>query len=167
MDTYRVNRYNITASGTISNRRIQGGFRYQKLNLSSSGVLVLQNVGARSVVNTTPIFLLPGSFHSSDDHLNAIWSAGAYTVQMTEIPKGSIPDSVEVTPEGTWVESMAPQVQGSADAALLLQYNLTFRVQVAAGGFGFLVLADTLNSGIYISYDIEQHTITLMLAQRP
>ncbi|KAJ3566687.1 hypothetical protein NPX13_g7043 [Xylaria arbuscula] len=167
MDTYRVNRYDITALGAVSNHRIQGGFRYQKLSLLSRGVLVLQNVGARSVVDTTPIFLLPGSFHSSDDHLNAIWRAGAYTVQMTEIPKGSIPDFVEVTPEGTWVESTAPQVQGSADAALLLQYNFTFRVQVAAGGFGFLVPADTLNSGIYISYDIEQHTITAYAGTTP
>jgi hypothetical protein len=167
MDTYRVNRYNISAPGAISNRLVQGGFRYQKLNLSSIGALTLRNVGAHSTIDSTPISDLPGAFHSSDDRLNTIWSAGARTAQMTEIPKGSIPDFVEVTSEGTWVESLAPQVQGSADAALLSQYNLTFGVQVAAGGFGFLVLADTLNSGIYISCDISKATITAYAGTTP
>ncbi|RWA04357.1 hypothetical protein EKO27_g10754 [Xylaria grammica] len=167
MDTYRVNRYNILSPGTISNRLIQGAFRYQKLNLSSSGTLVLQNVGARSAVETTPIAELPGSFQSSDDRLNAIWSAGARTIQMTEIPKGSVPDFFEVTSEGTWVESLAPQAQGSAAAAQLLQYNLTFSVKVATGGFGFLVLSDTLNSGIYIACDIDQGTIAAYAGTTP
>ncbi|KAI0110934.1 Six-hairpin glycosidase-like protein [Nemania sp. FL0031] len=160
MDTYRVNRYSIAKLGTISNRLIQGSFRYQKLNLSSSGTLVLQNVGARSTVDTTPIAELPGSFQSSDNRLNAIWNAGARTIQMTEIPKGSVPNFVEVTSEGTWFESLAPQAQGSAAAAQLLRYDLMFSVKVAAGGFGFLVLSDTLNSGIYIACDIDRGTIT-------
>ncbi|KAJ8130420.1 hypothetical protein O1611_g3211 [Lasiodiplodia mahajangana] len=167
MDTYRVNRYNITKLGIISNRLIQGSFRYQKLNLSSSGTLVLRNVGAHSTVDTTPIADLPGSFQSSDPQLNAIWNAGARTIQMTEIPKGSIPDFVEVTSEGTWVESLAPQAQGSAAATQLLQYNLTFNVKVAAGGFGFLVLSDTLNSGIYIACDIDRGTLTAYAGTTP
>jgi hypothetical protein len=39
MDTYRVNRYNITDEKTYTNRLIQGALRYQKLNLSSGGQL--------------------------------------------------------------------------------------------------------------------------------
>ncbi|KAI0975221.1 Six-hairpin glycosidase-like protein [Xylaria arbuscula] len=140
---------------------------YMKLNLSSNGALMMRNVGARPVIDSTLISDLPGFFHSSDDQLNTIWSAGARTAQMTEIPKGSIPDFFEVTSEGTWVESLAPQVQGSADAALLLQYNLTFSVKIAEGGFGFLVLADTLNSGIYISCDMNKGTITAYAGTTP
>ncbi|KAJ8122811.1 hypothetical protein ONZ43_g1087 [Nemania bipapillata] len=86
---------------------------------------------------------------------------------MTAIHKGSIPDFVEVTSKGTWVESQAPQVQGSAAAAQLLQYNFTFSVKVAARGFGFLVLADTLNSGIYIACDIDQGTIMAYAGTTP
>lgn len=160
MDTYRVNRYNITEAGHRSNRLIQGAFRYQKLNLSSPGILTLRRVGVNPRINNTPLTQLPGSFHSSDTMLNSVWAAGARTVQMTEIPLGSTPDFWEITPEGALVDSLAPQVLGSAAAAQLLNYNVEFKVKPLAGGFGFIVLADTLNSGIYITCDVTAGRIT-------
>lgn len=163
MHTYRVNRYNINSSETpetIQDSHIQGAFRYQKLNLSSPGVLTLENVGVRPTVHTTPITELPGAFNSSDTDLNRIWVAGARTVQMTEIPADTIPDFVTVTPDGTLVDSLAPQVLGSAVAAQLLNYGMEFSVKPLAGGFGFTVLSDTLNSGVYISCDVEAGQVT-------
>ncbi|KAK8108242.1 uncharacterized protein PG998_010255 [Apiospora kogelbergensis] len=127
MDTYRVNRYNITEAGHRSNRLIQGAFRYQKLNLSSPGILTLRRVGVNPRINNTPLTQLPGSFHSSDTMLNSVWAAGARTVQMTEIPLGSTPDFWEISPEGALVDSLAPQVLGSAAAAQLLNYNVEFK----------------------------------------
>lgn len=155
MDTYRVNRYNITGAVQITNRLVQGAFRYQKLNLSSPGVLKLRGVGVRSQTDGTPLTELPGFFHSSNAKLNAIWTAGARTVQMTEIHKSSVPDFWEITPEGAVVDSLAPQVLGSAVAAQLLSYNVEFQVKPIKGGFGFAVLADTLNVGVYITCDVE------------
>ncbi|KAK8137302.1 Six-hairpin glycosidase-like protein [Apiospora sp. TS-2023a] len=155
MDTYRVNRYNITGPGRITNRLIQGAFRYQKLNLSSPGVLKLRGVGVASQTDNTPPTDLPGFFHSCDATLNTIWTTGARTVQMTEIPKASVPEFWEVTPEGAVVDSLAPQVLGSAVAAQLLEYNVNFKVKSVKGGFGFVVLADTLNVGVYITCDVE------------
>lgn len=160
MDSYRVNRYNITGPGTISNRLIQGAFRYQKLNLSSPGVLTLRNIGVSPTLHTTPLTDLPGSFESSNETLNKIWSAGARTIQLTEIPKDNIPNFLEVTADGAWAESAVPQVLGSAVAAQLLQYNLAFEVKPVVGGFGFTVLSDTQNSGIYISCDVANRKIT-------
>lgn len=160
MDTYRVNRYNITGPGVVANRLIQGAFRYQQLNLSSVGGLTLRNIGASPTLHTTPLTDLPGSFESSDETLNQIWAVGARTVQMTEIPKNSIPDFLKVTADGAWAESMAPQVLGSTVAAQLLQYDLTFQVNPVIGGFGFTVLSDTQNSGIYISCDVTNRKIT-------
>lgn len=160
MDSYRVNCYNITGPGTISNRLIQGAFRYQKLNLSSAGVLTLKNIGLSATLHTTPLTDLPGSFESSNETLNQIWSVGARTIQLTEIPKNSIPNFLEVSAEGAWAESAVPQVLGSAIAAQLLQYDLAFEVKPIVGGFGFTVLSDTQNSGIYISYDVENRKIT-------
>ncbi|KAK2603314.1 hypothetical protein N8I77_009779 [Diaporthe amygdali] len=154
MDTYRVNRYNVTGPGTMSNRLIQGAFRYQRLNLSSPGVLTLRNVGAHPTLHTTPATDLPGYFESSDDTLNQIWAVGARKIQMTEVPKNNLPDFLEVTADGALAESVAPQVLGSAVAAQLLQYDLTFQVKPLVGGFAFTVLSDTQNSGIYISCDI-------------
>jgi len=160
MDTYRVNRYNISAPGTVTNRLIQGGFRYQKLNLTSPGSLNLRSVGVQPTVDDTPIGELPGSFNSSDDMLNRIWRAGARTLKLTEIPKDTVPDFYVVTPEETIAESQAPQVLGSATAAQLLTYEMSFDVNPLVGGFGFLVLSDTLNVGIYISCDLADKTIS-------
>lgn len=154
MDTYRVNRYNISKVGSVTNRLVQGAFRYQKLNLSSTGTLTLRNAGVHQTIDTTPLTQLPGSFTSSDERINTIWRVGARTIQMTEIPKNSVPDFWEVTPEGSLVDSLAPQTLAGAVAAMLLSYNLDFEVKPLQGGFGFVVLADTLNSGIYISCDV-------------
>lgn len=161
MDTYRVNRYNITGPGTISNRLVQGAFRYQKLNLSSTGGLTLRNVGASPTIHTTPVTDLLGSFESSNETLNQIWGVGARTVQMTEIPKNSMPNFLEVTADGAWADSVAPQVLGSAVASQLLQYDLTFQVKPVVDGFGFTVLSDTQNSGIYISCDVTNRKVTV------
>lgn len=161
MDTYRVNRYNITEPGNISNRLIQGAFRYQRLNLSSAGGLTLRNIGTHPTLHTTPLTDLPGSFESSDETLNQIWAVGARTIQMTEIHQNSLPDFLEVTADGAWADSVAPQVLGSAVASQLLQYDLDFEVKPVVGGFGFTVLSDTLNSGIYISCDVADAKITV------
>ncbi|KAK1840452.1 condensin complex component cnd1 [Colletotrichum chrysophilum] len=160
MDTYRVNRYNVTGPSIVNNRLIQGTFRYQKLNLSTSGALTLRNIGVKPTTSTTALTQLPGSFECSDEDLTRIWSVGARTVQLTEIPKNSIPDFLNVTEEGAYAESAAPQALGSAVAAQLLKYRLDFRVKPVKGGFGFSVLSDTLNSAIYISFDLDKRSIT-------
>ena len=160
MDSYRVNRYNINVTGTVTNRLIQGGFRYQKLNLTSPGSLTLRNIGVQSTVDGTPIDALPGTFNSSDEMLNRIWHAGARTLKLTEIPKDSVPDFFVVTSEGTIAESQIPQVLGSADAAQLLSYEMSFDVKPLIGGFEFLVLSDTQNKGILIACNTIDKTIS-------
>ncbi|CAH0039566.1 unnamed protein product [Clonostachys solani] len=161
MDSYRVNRYNISAPGQVTNRLIQGAFRYCKLNLSSPGELILQNVGVTPTIHTTPLTELPGSFESSDETLNRIWLAGAKTIQMTEIPKNSIPDFWQVTEEGALVDSLIPQALGSAELAQATKYNVSFQVKAELGGFAFSVMSDTLNSGIVFSCDIDNQIITV------
>lgn len=160
MDSYRVNRYSITSPSTITNRLIQGGFRFQKLNLSTEGQLVLQNVGVKPTTSTTPLTELPGSFECSDEDLTRIWRTGARTVQLSEIPANSIPKFWTVTPEGAFVESQVPQVLSGATAASLLMYRIDFQVKPISGGFGFSLLADTLNSGIYIFCNVANGSIS-------
>ncbi|KAF6808965.1 condensin complex component cnd1 [Colletotrichum sojae] len=160
MDTYRVSQYNITGPQIFTNRLIQGAFRYQKLNLSTTGVLALRNIGVKPTTSTTSLSELPGFFECSDEDLTRIWSVGARTVQLTEIPKDTIPDFVQVTEEGAYAESSAPQALGSAAAAQLLNYRLDFQVKPAKGGFGFSVLSDTLNNAVYISVDVVNKAVT-------
>ena len=160
MDTYRVNIYNITGPSNHTNRLIQGGFRYQKLNISTAGELVLGNIGVEPTIPTTPLDELPGYFETSDEDLNRIWKVGARTVQMNDIPANTIPAFWQVSSEGSRVESQAPQSLAGSVAATLMQYRLAFEVKPLAKGFAFSVLADTLNSGIYIFCNIADGAIS-------
>ncbi|KAI4912880.1 hypothetical protein J4E90_006288 [Alternaria incomplexa] len=160
MDTYRVNQYNVTGPMIHTNRLIQGGFRYQKLNLSTTGELVLRNVGVRPTIANIPLDQLPGYFETSDEDLNRIWKVGARTVQLNDIPAHSIPAFWQVSSEGSLVESQAPQVLSGGAAAGLMSYQLAFEVKPVVKGFGFSVLADTLNSGIYIFCNIANGSIS-------
>ncbi|USP74650.1 glycoside hydrolase family 78 protein [Curvularia clavata] len=161
MDTYRVNQYNISGPLVHTNRLVQGGFRYQKLNLSTTGELILKNVGVKPTIPTTPLDRLSGYFESSDEVLNRIWRVGARTVQLNDIPANSIPAFWQVSEEGALVESQAPQVlSAGGTAAALMQYRLEFEVKPIAKGFAFSVLADTLNSGIYIFCNINNGSIS-------
>lgn len=159
MDTYRVNQYNITVPSLITNRLIQGAFRYQKLNLSSAGSLQLRNIGVKPTTSTIPVTQLPGSFECSDEDLTRIWTTGARTVQLTEIPKNSIPDFLQVSDEGAYAESQAPQGLAGAVTAQLLNYRLDIQAKPVKGGFGVSVLCDTLNSCVYLSFNLDSHTI--------
>ncbi|KAF9634945.1 hypothetical protein BFW01_g5840 [Lasiodiplodia theobromae] len=159
MDTYRVNRYNITEAKVYTNRLIQGGQRYQKLNLSTSGELVLRKVGIKIQGSILPVEDLAGKFECSDETLNRIWKTGARTIQRTEIEAGITPEFYQISSEGMLCESQAPQPYSSVQASALTSYDLSFRVKPLKGGFGYTVLSDTLGNGIYILVDVENQSI--------
>ncbi|KAL4725735.1 hypothetical protein ACLX1H_007888 [Fusarium chlamydosporum] len=160
MDTYRVNKYNITKPGIKTNRLIQGAFRYEKLNLSTAGNLQLRKIGVQPTVHTTPLTELPGAFECSDEELTRIWRTGARTAQLTEIPKDTVPDFWQVTDEGSLVESAAPQVLSNPTIAQATSYQMEFEVKSLTGEFAFSVLSDTLNEGVLITCDINNDIIS-------
>ncbi|KAL2073467.1 hypothetical protein VTL71DRAFT_10791 [Oculimacula yallundae] len=160
LDTYRVNRYNITQNQTYINRLIQGAQRYQKFNLSSAGELTLSHLGVITTVSTTPPSNLPGSFQCSDETFNQIWLTGARTVQQTEIPARVTPEFYQISEEGMFAESQAPQPYSSNASPGLMQYRLDFSVKPVVGGFGYTVLSDTLGSGIYVFVDVGNASIS-------
>lgn len=72
---------------TMPASRLRGGFRYLTLFLNSAGTVDLDKVSlyftaAPSMAN---LRAYPDYFRSSDDLLNRIWYAGAYTVQMDTV----------------------------------------------------------------------------------
>ncbi|KAL5359966.1 Six-hairpin glycosidase-like protein [Aspergillus floccosus] len=160
MDTYRINRYNITEEKTYTNRLIQGALRYQKLNLSSAGELELSFVGFKPAVHEVPLSQLPGSFHCSDPVLNRIWETGARTVQLNEFPARSLPDFWVITDEGARVDSLAPQPFAADFAATMTAYKVGFSVKPVMRGFGLTVLSDTLGNGVYIFVDVANSSIS-------
>ncbi|KAJ4332254.1 hypothetical protein N0V95_009709 [Ascochyta clinopodiicola] len=161
MDSYRVNIYrNISGPTNHTNRLIQGAFRYQELSLSSAGELVLSNVGVNPTTSTTPINSLPGSSDCADDDITQIWKAGAKTIQLNEIPNNSVPSFWLTTTEGSYVDSQAPQSLFGAAYSAMTAYELNFEVKPICGGFSFSILADTLNTGVYIWVNIANGTVS-------
>lgn len=158
-DTYRVDRYNVSHAQQYTNRLIQGGQRYQKLNLSSAGDLELRYVGVISSVATTPPTQLSGSFEYPNNDYNQIWQACVRTIQLTDIAANSTPDFYQISEEGLLAESQAPQPYSSFASGVLSQYSLEFKVKPVTGGFEFTILGDTLGSGVYIFVNIDNSSM--------
>lgn len=162
MDTYRVNRYNLSScsESVHTNRLIQGGLRYQKLNLSTAGELELSSIGFHPTVDDTPVNELPGAFNCSDPAITRIWEVGARTMQLSEFPVNSLPDFWVITDEGALIESLSAQPFSPDYASSLTAFELYFVVKPVKHGFGFTVLSDTLGKGIYIFVSIVDNLIS-------
>lgn len=72
-------------------RHMRGAFRYMTLFLNSTGTVTITNV--RCFNNMMPhwedLRNYGGFFYSSDEFLNKIWYAGAYTIQLSTIPSST------------------------------------------------------------------------------
>lgn len=85
-DPHRYDDYTVTAPGTISASFIQGGERYERISLTTPGTLALRAAGIHFMAYDATPDKYQGWFLSSDDTLNRIWYAGAYTTQLNMIP---------------------------------------------------------------------------------
>ena len=92
-DSARSDSYTVTAPGTITNRSVQGGERYEEITLTSPGTLTLDAAGIDYIADRTPAGGYQGYFVSSSDELNTIWYDGAYTAQLDSAPSASLPSS--------------------------------------------------------------------------
>ncbi len=87
-DKSRADSYTVRGAGTITNRYIQGGERFEEITLTSPGSVTLSAVGIRYSPYRATANDYQGYFMSSSDQLNKIWYAGAYTTQLDMLPVG-------------------------------------------------------------------------------
>jgi alpha-L-rhamnosidase len=85
----RFDTHLITTPGVVSDGSIQGGERFEYLTLTTPGSVTLSAVGIHFTAYRATPDTYQGYFLSSDDQLNRIWYAGAYTAQLTMAPAGS------------------------------------------------------------------------------
>jgi len=88
-DLLRHDDHLVLAPGTIDESVVQGGERFQYLTLLSPGSVTLSGVGIKFTAYRATPDKYQGWFLSSDDELNRIWYAGAYTAQLDMAPAGS------------------------------------------------------------------------------
>ena len=148
-DPSRYDDYSVSASGTITNRYVQGGERYEEITLTEPGSLTLSKLGIDSIADNTQPDKLAGNFVSSDNELNQIWYDSEYTDQLDSVPSGSLP--------GTWVVqdkalSAAGDLSGPV-VGLLKQgsawtnYTETFDASVVDNQAGWVVRGQDADDG--------------------
>lgn len=87
-DPHRTDTFDVVSPGTLTSPEIQGGERYERLTLTKPGRVTLDAAGIiLSQVREVPSDM-PGHFLSSDNLLNRIWYAGAYTLSLDELAPG-------------------------------------------------------------------------------
>jgi hypothetical protein len=67
---------------------LRGGFRFEAIELRSAGTVTLSGAGLNFKAYRATADHYQGWFASSDDQLNRMWYAGAYTAQMDMVPAG-------------------------------------------------------------------------------
>ncbi|HZM75830.1 MAG TPA: alpha-L-rhamnosidase C-terminal domain-containing protein [Candidatus Limnocylindrales bacterium] len=70
---------------------LRGGFRFESIELATPGTVTLSGAGLNFKAYRAPADKYEGWFMSSDDQLNRMWYAGAYTAQMDMVPVGVAP----------------------------------------------------------------------------
>lgn len=142
LEPARSMNYSLISPSFVRNQLLQGGQRYQKLSLTSPGTSVtLSAVSLDSTLaapNVSPD--AAGYFSSSDATLNAIWQAGAYTLEANRIDAFKLPSPWTLTSEGALIAPSNPAMyQG-------LSFNgtggvTTFLFRVEKGGVSWTVNA--------------------------
>ena len=79
----------VLGNGSYQGSQLQGGFRYQRIVLNLPGTLTLTNIGTEMTAPLRSPEEYAGNFLSDSDIINRIWYAGAYTLNLDEIPAGT------------------------------------------------------------------------------
>ncbi|MFL5803035.1 MAG: alpha-L-rhamnosidase C-terminal domain-containing protein [Roseiflexaceae bacterium] len=82
---------NVAAAGALLGD-LRGGFRFHAIRLATPGSVTLSSAGVVFKAYQATPDKYQGTFLSSDDKLNRIWSGGACTTQMNMVPAGVSPD---------------------------------------------------------------------------
>ena len=136
-DPQRYDSYSVTQTGTIVNRYIQGGERYQEITLTSAGSVTLSAVEIYYEPYQGTPATYQGYFVTDNTLLNRIWYDGAYTLNQMQIQPN--------TTSGAWnIQNSVLNIQGG-NAALLASgsnwtdYTMSFSTEINSLQAGWIV----------------------------
>ena len=147
-NTFRVETFNVTEPGPVQSFFLQGGLRWQRLQLlSPESSIKICGIGMRSANDRTAVDALPGHFECSNPMYNKIWALGPRTVQQACIANNTAPSTWEVTSDGVYLRGQQPaqSVQGASYA----NYTMAFRSKIVRGGTGWKVASGVGGYGPY------------------
>ena len=151
-DSSRYDTYTVAAPGLITNRYTQGGERFQVLTLTTPGSITLRGAGINYIADRTPAANYGGYFVSSNDELNKVWYAGAYTVQLDAVPLRSLPGGYRV--ENGTLSAFGAKLTGESDIGFYTpgldwgNYTTTFDTAIVNQQAGWVVRGRDSQNGL-------------------
>ncbi len=141
----RVDAMAVAYPGTLSTGLIQGGERYERIELASPGKVSISSVGIRFTAVRGTASVMRGWFASSSPELDRIWYDGAYTTQLNELPTDTAPSPWHVSAGvlNAVGGGMGILDQGSG----WTDYTMAFDTRAVGAGSGWLVRAGSTFSG--------------------
>ncbi|KAK2602177.1 hypothetical protein N8I77_008730 [Diaporthe amygdali] len=145
-NTFRVETFNITTTGRLVAPLLQGGQKWQSLQLLTPGSVSFSQVGFEATIDTVQPEDLPGQFSSDDEILNEIWKLGARSATAACFDKGSQKAIWEVDAEkGVLARNSRPSL--TAEATAWGNYTLEFDTLIQKGGSWWSVAAPIKGNG--------------------
>ncbi len=151
-DASRVDDLTASSAGRLTTGLIQGGERYERITLTTPGMVTLSSIGIDFTAVRATASAYRGWFASSSPELDRIWYDGAYTTQLDELPAGTVPPSWAVS-AGT-LESRGGSVGVLGQGHSWTDYTMTFDTRVVDTDTGWVVRASSPSSGyLFILHD--------------
>lgn len=121
----------------IEHFQLQGGQRWQRLELITPGTVRLTLVGFKPTTSNQEPADMAGFFECSNTQLNKLWSTGARTVQINSLPARSSVPNWQVLPTGTYISSQRAShyIWGGNWA----DYTTQVETNILEGGFAMAV----------------------------
>ena len=139
MNSFRTETFNITKTGRVESFFLQGGQRWQSIQLLTASTIEIKEVGFRPSVDIKPATELPGAFSASDPNLDQVWDLGARAVQAACVEPHSQPSTWEITEQGALIRGQFPAY--SAVGVNFGNYTMSFSTKIVTGGTGWRVAA--------------------------
>jgi alpha-L-rhamnosidase len=155
-DPSRSDSYTVTGPGTIVNRFVQGGERYQEISLTSPGSVTLSSVEIYYEPYLGTPATYQGHFVSSSAELNRIWYDGAYTVNMVQMRPH--------TPGGNWlIQNGALSADGGNVGQLntggsWTDYTMSFQTTIDQNQSGWVVRSQSPTSNYLLILNADNDT---------
>lgn len=136
-NTFRTETFNISEPGSIQSFFLQGGFRWQSIQLLTNTSVTFSTIGVLAEKVIVPSTKLPGSFSSSNDLYTGIWGLGGKAVQAACVDNGTLKSTWQITRDGALIRGQ--ETAQSVNGISYSNYTMSFMTKIVRGGTGWRV----------------------------
>jgi alpha-L-rhamnosidase len=147
-DGSRADQLTVTGPGQLTTGLIQGGERYHELTLTTPGTVTISSAWIHFTAYRATPSDYRGWFDSSSDELNRIWYDGAYTTQLDQVPRDSLPTSWSIT-DGS-LDANGGNIGVLRNGASWTDYTDAFQTEILSRQAGWVVRAAADGSSGYL-----------------